>query len=83
MNHPMTDGRIGRRVRAARKAAKMTQVELGRRIGLDGTEVWKLEAGRKGLRIWRLKAIAHALGVTVDSLLVDVSIKPPPVQRAG
>lgn len=53
----------------------MTQVELGRRIGLESAEMWKVEAGRMGMRIWRLKAAAAALNVTVDSLLEDVSIQ--------
>lgn len=52
----------------------MSQAELGRRVQLDPLEMWKIETGRKGMRIWRLKAIASVLNVTVDSLLRDVPI---------
>lgn len=72
---------LGQAIRAARLRVLMSQVELGRRIGVGGVTMWKYETGRLAVTSSRLRAIATALNerarelghepVTIDSLLPE------------
>lgn len=53
--------RVGQRVREARKAAGMTQAELGEEIGVTGAAIAHLEAGTRDTTVTRLTAIAQVL----------------------
>ena len=63
---------IGNRIREARKAQGMMQIDLARAIGVDNRQMWRFEAGRVVLSVAKLQAIAAALGCTVDSLLPPI-----------
>lgn len=63
--------RIGERVREAREAAKMTQGELGERIGLTRASVTNIEKARQNVQLHTLYAIARALQVPVVALLPE------------
>lgn len=64
---------VGARVRIARKG-KMTQEELGSRIGLSRTSVTNLEKGRQRIPLHILVHIANLLDVAVDSLIPEQSL---------
>ncbi len=64
---------IGERVREAREAAKMTQGELGERIGLTRASVTNIEKARQNVQLHTLYAIARALQVPVVALLPEES----------
>jgi transcriptional regulator with XRE-family HTH domain len=60
------------RVRQLRKAAGLTQQALAVKAGLSVSAVVQLEAGRvPDPRVSSLKALARALGVTLDALAGD------------
>jgi transcriptional regulator with XRE-family HTH domain len=61
---------FGRELRAARRAAGVTQVELGARVGTSQSYVSEVEHGRRILSIETMAVLAAALGykltVTLD-----------------
>jgi transcriptional regulator with XRE-family HTH domain len=63
---------LGRLIRNNR-TGKMTQAELGDRIGLSRTAVTNIECGRQRLLVDQLVEIAEALGVPAAELLPKVS----------
>jgi len=62
------DRQIGQRIRAFRMAQKISQAELGRRIGVSFQQVQKYESGSNRVRGGRIKKLATALDVSVASL---------------
>ncbi len=64
---------VGAGVRAARKAAGITQHELGRRAGLDQAVFSNLETGKHDPRGGTLCRLAQALDLSLASLLAGVS----------
>lgn len=72
---------IGQRVREARLAAKLSQDELGRRLGLDRTMVAKIEAGTRRIDAVELVRLGDCLDLALDYFLSE----PPAVlsRRAG
>ncbi len=59
---------LGRLIRKAR-TGKMTQAELGERIGLSRTAVTNIECGRQRLLVDQLAEIANTLDVPAVDLL--------------
>lgn len=62
---------IGERIKAAREKTGMTQVELGKKVGVSGVAIMRYEKGQRQPRLEQLRRIAAALEVTVASLLPD------------
>ncbi|MBD2705580.1 helix-turn-helix transcriptional regulator [Spirosoma sp. BT702] len=60
---------VGETVRAARKAAGMTQTELGELAGMKQPNIAALEKGKGNLSLDQLEKIAVALGKDVKVLL--------------
>jgi transcriptional regulator with XRE-family HTH domain len=59
----MDSVRIGLQIRALRRQRRWTQVELGRRSGLSGAEISRIERGLADrLAIWKLERILLDLG---------------------
>ncbi|MFB6603589.1 helix-turn-helix domain-containing protein [Streptomyces noursei] len=58
----------GRRLFAARRAANLTQSELGAGLGLSKTPVSEWEAGKSAPPPERFPAVARALGQSLDAL---------------
>ena len=56
---------VGARVRSARKAAGITQRELGRRAGLDQAVISNLETGKHDPRAETLRRLARALDLSL------------------
>ena len=57
------------KIRAARKAAGLSQTELAEKIGVVQSNVCRWERGAHRPQIDTLKKIAEALGTSVDNLL--------------
>ncbi len=61
--------RLGRRLRALRVAAGLTQAELARRTGIHRPNIARVEAGRHTPSLDTLARIAHAIGVSATQVL--------------
>ncbi len=62
---------VGRRIRHVRKARDLTLDDLGRLVGLAGSQLSLIENGKREARLSQLGAIAEALHVDVQDLLSD------------
>lgn len=60
MSNRMT---VGQRIRQARKEAKLTQTELGAKIGVSGSMIGQYENGLRNPKCDTLSRIATALGI--------------------
>lgn len=79
---------IGVRIRAARKAAGISQENLAKAVeGVSASAISKAERGEKELSPEQLKAIAQALGVSPETLLEDAGAEnaaaPSPAQESA
>ncbi len=61
--------RIGRRMRAVRNEAEMTQAELGEKVGLNANRVQQYENGARNPKFDLCKKFAEALEVEANALL--------------
>ena len=67
------DGKaVGRRIKEAREKRHLTKEELAARIDISPTHVSVIERGTKIPRLDTFVAIANALEVSGDALLLDV-----------
>jgi len=62
---------FGRRVRARRKAAGLSQEELAERAGLHRTYVGGVERGERNTSLLAIERIAQALGCSMSNLMPD------------
>lgn len=60
--------RIGAAIRRLRKAAKLTQIELAERAGLEASSVVRHERGIAAMSLASAISYANALGTTLDAL---------------
>ena len=63
---------VGQRIKAAREAKNLTQEELAALVNLSTTHVSVIERGLKVTKLDTFVAIANALDVSSDALLIDV-----------
>ena len=63
---------VGQRIKAAREAKNLTQEELAALVNLSTTHVSVIERGLKVTKLDTFVAIANALDVSADGLLIDV-----------
>ena len=63
---------VGQRIKAAREAKNLTQEELAALANLSTTHVSVIERGLKVTKLDTFVAIANALDVSADALLIDV-----------
>ena len=63
---------VGQRIKAAREAKNLTQEELAGLANLSTTHVSVIERGLKVTKLDTFVAIANALDVSADALLIDV-----------
>ncbi|MET8698291.1 helix-turn-helix transcriptional regulator [Kitasatospora sp. NPDC004723] len=59
---------FGKRLRALREAAGLSQSAAARAMGLDRSYYARLEAGRHSIAVDRLPGVARVLGVEVGDL---------------
>jgi len=69
------------RLRKLRKEHKMTQTELGEKLGLSTSAIGMYEQGRRDPDSMTLKKIADLFNVTVDYLLGRSDIRNPYVEN--
>lgn len=62
--------RLGKAVAAARRAREMTQEQLAERLDVSAVFVGLLERGKRSLRSSTLVRLAHALDLSLDSVLL-------------
>jgi len=63
---------VGQRIKEAREAKGFTQEDLAAIVDLSPTHVSVIERGLKVAKLDTFVAIANALDVSADSLLIDV-----------
>lgn len=63
---------VGQRIKMAREAKGLTQEDLAAMVDLSPTHVSVIERGLKAAKLDTFVAIANALEVSADSLLIDV-----------
>lgn len=78
--------RVRRRLRELRIDRGLTQEAVATRAGMDVSTLSRLESGRRRLALDHLPALAGALGVTADDLLLpetreDPRVRSEPVRR--
>ena len=64
MKRMTTKATTGKRIRERREHLSMTQAELGRKVGVDGTKVYRWEADRNEPDLEELDRLAEALHVS-------------------
>jgi len=62
---------IGDRIRAARVRARVTQTELGERVGLTRSSIANIEAGRQRAMVHTLLQVADALETSLPELVPE------------
>lgn len=62
----------GERIKNARKEKKLTQEQLGKKLGISGAMVSQFENSKTPPKIQTLKKIAFALDISPLSLMVDI-----------
>lgn len=67
---------FGRLVRHHRERLKLTQDQLGERIGLSRTSITNIERGRQKVLLHQFFRLAESLGVSPDALLPNVPAAP-------
>ena len=77
---PMANERLlhefGKRVRALREIAALTQAQLAARVAVSRTSITNIEAGRQEPGLAVVINLAHALSVSIDCLLSRRSHRP-------
>ncbi len=67
---------FGKDLRAARKAARLSQAEIGKRIGVSDKSVSNAEMGKRNLRWSLMYALARELGYCLGLVLSPRDRKP-------
>lgn len=73
---------LGDRIKAYRKAAKLTQTELGAAAGIRKSAVSMIESGKSEPSLKVLQAFAGKLGVAVEDLLGETALDPGDLSEA-
>lgn len=63
------------KLKLARKAAKLTQAEMGRLLGITMAGYRQKETGERNLTIKEANRIAQILGTTLDPLFLEVEVE--------
>lgn len=69
MKFPQTDIKIGRRLRDFRKAAGMSQEEIGRAIGVSFQQIQKFENGKNRIAASSLIVLCQEFGISPNDVL--------------
>ena len=62
------DVRLGAKIRDRRQALGMTQIELGKRLGVTFQQIQKYETGTNAIASTRIAALCKALGIEPNDL---------------
>jgi transcriptional regulator with XRE-family HTH domain len=72
---PTLNERIGEVVKRKRTRDRLTQADLGSRIGVSGSYISAVEAGTTGVRITELEGLAAVLRTTAIELINEAAGK--------
>lgn len=67
----ITQQDLGRRIRAARKACRMTQAEVAERLGVSRPSVVQIEAGNRSVSSLELDRLAYLFGRDIGELIAE------------
>ena len=81
MNLDPVDVELGRRVKAARKAADMSQGALGKVLGISFQQVGKYETGANRISVRALLIICDAIKVSPAEILQSLAPGETPAER--
>lgn len=65
--NPMTEANLSTLIQKARKAQKLTQLELQELSGVSAYVIYKLESNRTDVTLESLLAVSAALGVKISA----------------
>ncbi len=65
---------FGKLVRGHRRRIRLTQDELGRRVGLSRTSITNIEKGRQKVLLHQVFRLAESLEIAPESLLPNVPL---------
>ncbi len=68
------DAQVGTKVKIARREGRLSQTELGRRLGVSAQQIKKYESGKTRIGASRLTQIAEALQVSLLRLLESAGV---------
>lgn len=63
---------LGETIRKARLAQNLTQDELGKRVGIQRSQICRLESGRTNITIPVMSRVFQALGIATATLDLGV-----------
>lgn len=72
---PTLNERIGEVVKRKRMRDRLTQADLGSRIGVSGSYISSVEAGTTGVRVTELEGLATAFRTTAIELINEAAGK--------
>lgn len=67
--YQLSPPRIGKKILQLRKKKRISGKELARRLGIERTNLTRLERGHTSARITLFRQIAIALGVSLEELI--------------
>ncbi len=68
---PITQEELGRRIRVAREACRLTQEQVAEYLGVSRPTVAQIEAGKRSVSSLELDALAHFFGRDLRELLAE------------
>src|SRR5688572_26991756 len=68
---PITQQELGKRIRAAREANRMTQEEVAERLGVSRSAVVQIEAGNRSVSSLELDHLAYLFGRDMRELVAE------------
>jgi transcriptional regulator with XRE-family HTH domain len=78
--HPNADAAVGQEIRRHRRQAGLTLAEVASRIGVTGPQFHRYETGAARITTSRLVAIAKALNMRAETLLMAAcNVEPKPL----
>ncbi len=69
--------RIGELIKMKRQRDRLTQAELGARIGVSGSYIGSIESAATGVRITELEALANVFRTTAFDLITEAAQPDP------
>ncbi len=70
---PSLNERIGEVVKRKRQRDRLTQTDVGGRIGVSGSYISSIEGGQTGLRITELEGLASVFRTTAFELITEAA----------